>query len=106
MSPRSSYAAHSARHVPVYSCGSLHSSYLQLRDAIATWETFDESALVKYFTTGMKEIRVRMNELGDLSYPLDEEERKELFFMLESLVFVRTLLVEDVEEFMDEEDEL
>ncbi|CAN5741889.1 hypothetical protein BH11PAT2_BH11PAT2_00710 [soil metagenome] len=104
MSKLASYAARTARPVPVYSCSTLQGSYLQLRDAVA-WETFDESALTKYVTSGVQALRRRVQELSNFSHALTESEHKELFFMLESLLYVRSLLVEDTKALTDEENE-
>jgi hypothetical protein len=101
MPKRTSYAARRAQPVLLFSCSSLQTPYLQLRDAVAAWETFDESALEKYMATGIKALRLRIHQLSDLSRPLGEQQRKELLFMLESLLYVRSVLTENTEITMD-----
>jgi hypothetical protein len=104
MTSITSYATLSARRVPVYSCGSMRTSYTSLRDAVA-WESFDEPALVKYLTSGAQALRHRIHKVPDLSQKFDENTAKELYFMLESLLYVRALLAEDPDSFLDEENE-
>ncbi len=104
MSNRTSYAARRAQPVLLFSCSSLQTPYLQLRDAVAAWETFDDSALKKYMDSGIKTLRLRIQQLSDLSRPLGEVQRKEILFMLESLLYVRSVLTEEGSGSMDEED--
>jgi hypothetical protein len=101
MTLHTSYAARHARRAPVFSCSDRSSSYLQLQDAVAAWETFDESALEKYMSSGIKSLRLRIQQLSDLSRPLGEAKRKEILFMLESLLYVRSILTEDTQDLMD-----
>lgn len=104
MTKRIPYAARRAQPVLLFSCSSLQTPYLQLRDAVAAWETFDESALEAYMASGIKALRLRIHQLSDLSRPLGDTQRKEILFMLESLLYVRSVLAEDMRGPRDEED--
>ncbi|MEO5646137.1 MAG: hypothetical protein ABIQ91_01535 [Candidatus Paceibacterota bacterium] len=93
MSYNSSYAGRAAQPALLFLCGNISANYLQLRDAVA-WETFDESALSQYVITGIQSMQFQIQKLLDFSHEIQEDQVKELFFMLESLLYVRSLLVE------------
>ncbi|MEO6536393.1 MAG: hypothetical protein ABIT47_01765 [Candidatus Paceibacterota bacterium] len=58
------------------------------------WESFDEPGLEKYFMFGIQELFRRLHDISDLNLHLEDNKTKELFFMLESLLYVRSLIVE------------
>ena len=89
----SKYGALRATRVPVVSCSILNASYMHVRDA-DTWESFDEPALVQYLADGVHAFSLRIDELSQPSHILDEYTTKELFFMLESLLHAKNLLME------------
>lgn len=82
-----------------YSYSRLHSTsrYGILRDAPAndSWETFDDASLPAYFANGIQMLQKNIDRLQDLSVAYAEADKKNLSFMIESLLQTRRL-IEDI----------
>ncbi|MES2225839.1 MAG: hypothetical protein V4480_03450 [Patescibacteria group bacterium] len=85
------YTIKTPKTFPILSCGLLPISYLALMDE-SSWESFDEPRLERYVREGADALALRIRQIGDVSHTIDEAETKELFFMLESLLYAKDIL--------------
>jgi hypothetical protein len=69
-------------------CGEIATPYFYVRDKHTIVE-FSEKDLDAYFQQGLEMITPYMVQLQDTSVPMSEQNRKEILFMMESLVHAR-----------------
>lgn len=77
----------------IVQCSLVSCKEFRLRDA-GSWEFFSIAQLPKYIEDNLEGFQAYLEKLSDLSEPVNEQQEKELYFMLESLLQAKRLLQE------------